>query len=200
MFLFNKIREKLVGCVLTISYSISKDGNEVISNSIDNSNSVGDIIEQVVGDLFGHMLEKGPPNKSPDYYTKNSLTFIESQTVNQVEVKTFENSPNFDIGNFDAYVREISTESGLKRKLFETIYLIIEYESVTKHLFRIKNVWAKNVWQLPNYEGKYPLTLQVKQNRPHNIRPGCTNSWDDGNKTPSIFIDGLNMCIEKWSH
>lgn len=200
MFLFNKIRNALIGCELTISYSLSKDGVEIASNRIDNSNSVGEIVEQVVGDLFEDMLRKGPPNQTPDYYTKNSLTFIENQTVNEVEVKVFENNPNFDIGNFDAYVRKISTESCLHKKIFKTIYLIIEYESVTARSFRIKDVWAKNVWELPNYDGKYPLSLQVKQNRPYNIRPGTKKTWNDENKTPGMFIDSLNECKKIWSH
>lgn len=200
MFLFNKIRNALIGCELTISYSLSKDGVEIASNRIDNSNSVGEIVEQVVGDLFEDMLRKGPPNQSPDYYTKNSLTFIENQTVNEVEVKVFENNPSFDIGNFDAYVRKISTESCLHKMIFKTIYLIIEYESVTARSFHIKDVWAKNVWELPNYDGKYPLSLQVKQNRPYNIRPGTKKTWNDENKTPGMFIDSLNECKKIWSH
>lgn len=200
MFLFNKIRNALIGCELTISYSLSKDCVEIASNRINNSNSVGEIIEQVVGDLFEDTLIKGPPNQSPDYYTKNSLTFIENQTVNEVEVKVFEKNPNFDIGNFDAYMREISTESGLHKKIFKTIYLIIEYESLTARSFRIKDVWVKNVWELPNYDGKYPLSLQVKQNRPYNIRPGTKKSWNDENKTPGMFIDSLNACKKIWSH
>ena len=200
MFLFNKIRNVLIGSELVVSYSLRKNDVEIISNQTDNSNSVGDVIEQVVGDLFGGMLRKGPPNQSPDYYTKISLTFIENQTVNEVEVKVFENNPNFDIGNFDAYMRKISTESGLHKKIFKTIYLIIEYESVTACSFRIKDVWAKNVWELPNYGGKYPLSLQVKQNRPYNIRPGTNKNWNDENKTPGMFIDSLNECKKIWSH
>ena len=200
MFLFNKIRNTLIECELAVSYSLSKDGSEIVSNRIDNSNSVGDVIEQVVGDLCGDMLTKGPSNQSPDFYCKNPLTFIENQTVNEVEVKVFENNPNFDIGNFDAYRRIISTESGLHKKIFKTMYLIIEYESVNTCSFRIKDVWVKNVWELPNYDGKYPLSLQVKQNRPYNIRPGSKKGWNDENKTPDMFIDRLNKCKKRWPH
>ena len=198
MFLFNKIQNTLIGCELTVSYSLSKDDAEIVSNRIDNSNSVGDVIEQVVGDLCGDMLTKGPPNQSPDFYCKNPMTFIQNQTVNDVEIKVFENNPSFDIGNFDAYSRIISTKSGLHKKIFKTMYLIIEYKSVTMRSFRIKDVWAKNVWELPNYDGKYPLSLQVKQNRPYNIRPGTKKSWNDGKKTPKMFIDSLIECQNRW--
>lgn len=199
MFLSNKIRNDLIGSELMVSYSLRKNGIEIASNQINNSNSVGNVIEQVIGDLYSDMLIEGPPNQSPDYYIKNPLTFIENQTVNEVEVKVFENNPNFDIGNFDAYTRVVfDTESGLNIKIFKTMYLIIEYESITSHSFHIKDVWVKNVWELPNYDGKYPLSLQVKQNRPYNIRPGTKKSWDDEKKTPQMFIDSLIECRRMW--
>jgi hypothetical protein len=199
MFLFNKIKEILIGCELSIRYSLSKNGKQISSAMINNNNCVGDIIEQIVGDMYGHMLEKGKPNQSPDYYMKDPRTFMASQTVHEVEIKAFTNNPNFDIGNFDTYIRELSKENGIKKKIFKTIYLIVEYEMVTNTLFNIKNVYAKNVWQLPGYGGKYPLSVQVKQNRPHNIRPGTVKGWEDPLKTPSLFIHRLYTCNKIWT-
>ena len=137
-------------------------------------------------------------NKSLAISLRICLEKVHQIRVNDVEIKVFENNPSFDIGNFDAYNRIISTESGLHKKIFKTMYLIIEYKSVTMRSFRIKDVWAKNVWELPNYGGKYPLSLQVKQKRPYNIRPGTKKGWNDGKKTPKMFIDSLIECQNRW--
>ena len=84
----------------------------------------------------------------------------------EVKCWNYLNAPAFDIANFDGFYREIFTHPN---KLHAN-YLIFGYEPI-KHGFKIENIYLKNLWEITSKAQKYPIGLQVKQNRPYAIRP-----------------------------
>jgi hypothetical protein len=52
-----------------------------------------------------------------------------------------------------------------------------------------------NVWEIINYKGKYPISLQCKKGMWYNIRPCGFNDMNAVDKTPIIFIKKIVEAI-----
>ena len=153
------------------------------------ANIVGNIFEDVFFPIIKKHLddfERGPKQASPDYYGSNKKF--------EFELKAFTHAPGFDIGNFMSYVNHICIDKGLLRKLFNTKYLIFEYEINDKHI-KILKFHYLNVYNLVSYSGKYPISLQVKNNIWYNIRSDSVKKWYLKEKDYHIFIKNLIECI-----
>lgn len=111
----------------------------------------------------GLKLEKNENSQKFPDFTANI-----NGSVYDMEVKcwNYENSPAFDIANFDGFYREIFTNPG---KLHAK-YLIFAY-TPNKHGFQVDNIYLKNLWEITSPTRQYPIGLQVKQGRPYAIRP-----------------------------
>jgi len=162
---------------------------------INNCNIIGDLFE----DLFFYEIknklldfEEGPKQSSPDFYGMNKNF--------EFEQKLFMINPGFDIGNFTSYVNQLSSENGVYRKLFNTKYLIFEYfMNIDKNII-IKKFHYLNVYNIVSYNGKYPISMQVKKNIWYNIRPDSVKNWYLDNKTPKVFIEKIIECINICPH
>ena len=129
-------------------------------------------------DSIGHMLQdwlKEWADRKDIYIRANPLTqafpdfFLDvSDEDNLLEVKSFDYDagPNFDIANFDTYVRSLSE---IPKKL-DASYLIFGY-TMNNGQLEIKDVWIKKVWEISTHSAQWALRLQVKQGVIHNIRP-----------------------------
>ena len=158
---------------------------------ISNSNLVGDLLEDVFLPSYREVcpdIERGPPQQFPDFYVDKKKFHFEQ--------KAFNKTPGFDLANFDSFVDQISKPGGLNERLFKTKYLIYEY-AVHEGVFVVKHFWMLNLWNMPSYDNKYPISIQVKRNMWYNIRPGPVSGWDDKSKTPAKFIANLLECIRR---
>jgi NgoBV restriction endonuclease len=156
---------------------------------ITNVNIVGNLLEDVFFPLFKSAcpdFEEGPDQAPPDFYAQEKEF--------QFELKAFCKGPGFDISNFASFINQISEPGGLIKKLFKTKYLVFEY-AVNGASFVIKQFWLLNIWNLPTYDNKYPISMQQKKSMWYNIRPGVKTSWSDQTKTPHLFIEKILECI-----
>lgn len=161
------------------------------SLAIKNPNLVGDLLEDIFFPLYKEAcpdFEEGPKQESPDFFAQEKEF--------QFEQKAFYGSPGFDISNFTSLVHQMSKPGGLEKKLFKTKYLIFEY-GVDGDAYVIKNFWMLNIWDLPTYGNKYPISMQVKKGMWYNIRPGVPSGWSDHSKTPKKFLENLLDCIDQ---
>ncbi len=136
-------------------------------------------------------FEEGPKQESPDFFADGKQF--------QFEQKAFYGSPGFDISNFTSFLHQMSKPGGLEKKLFKTKYLVFEY-GLEGDGFVIKNFWMLNIWDLPTYGNKYPISMQAKKGIWCNIRPGVTSGWSDPSKTPAKFLEKLLECIDLCGH
>ncbi len=129
-------------------------------------------------DSIGHMLQdwievwalqnniyiRPNPNTQefPDFYLS------ESNEDNLLEIKSFDYkaSPNFDIANFDTYVRSLLVNP----KKLDAHYLVFGY-SLDSGKIKIEGLWLKRIWELSTNSSSWDLKLQVKQDTIYNIRP-----------------------------
>ena len=157
---------------------------------VSDPNVVGNVFETVawhgglknIGDV-----EEGPLQDPPDFYAQNREF--------QLEMKVFRGSPGFDLSNFNSYVKQLCEEGGVMKKLFRTNYLVFKY-ATEGDVSVIKTFHYLSVWNLVEYGGTHPLTVQVKAGTWYNLRPGAASGWTDATKTPARLIDGICACIE----
>jgi len=128
------------------------------------------IIGNCVQEWIPQWLEDNGLKLEPNTHTQSFPDFTADIGGKKydMEVKcwNYNNSPAFDISNFDGFYREIYINPA---KLYAK-YLIFAYKPTT-HGFIIENIYLKNLWEITGKSVKYPIGLQVKQGRPFAIRP-----------------------------
>lgn len=112
----------------------------------------------------------------PDFYLNPA-----DHQKNLLEVKTFdlEASANFDVANFEAYCRSLTT----KTYRLDADYLIFGYTFIDSALV-IKKIWLKKIWEITSPSKAYPIKTQNKQGMIYNIRP-C--AWHSDKSTYKAF-------------
>lgn len=183
-----KLCRSFVDHTIHISATFSFDDKQT---PVSNCNTVGDILEDIFYPRFKKVVKSikvGPKQASPDFWTHHKKF--------EYEMKTYMKHPGFDIANFSSYISQLTVENGVFRKLFQTKYLVFEYE-IDDNEITIKKFKDLNVWNIVGFTGKYPLTLQNKRNMWYNIRPSSVTDWDSKNKTPEMFINNIIKAIEE---
>tara|TARA_B000000477_G_scaffold112146_1_gene106719 strand:+ start:723 stop:1607 length:885 start_codon:yes stop_codon:yes gene_type:complete len=181
------ICESLIGSKINIGFTITLQNGENHSGEINNCNIIGNCMEDILYPFIHKHIptfEKGPKQSSPDFYNSK---------IWEWELKCFNKTPNFDIGNFNSYIS--SLENNLEKKMYKTQYLIFEYNLKNK-IITIINFKLCNVWELINYTGKNPISLQCKKGMWYNIRP-CSFNDINSNKTPIMFVKKICEAIDK---
>ena len=80
--------------------------------------------------------------------------------------------------------------------MYRTQYLIFKYD-LEDGIITITDFKLCNVWQIINYKGKYPISLQCKKYMWYNIRPCSFNDMNAVDKTPIMFIKKIVDAIDK---
>ncbi|MCD5507034.1 DNA cytosine methyltransferase [Lactobacillus delbrueckii subsp. lactis] len=95
------------------------------------------------------------------------ITKVDAEDIPDLDyIWNYENSPAFDIANFDSFYNVLYNDP---EKLFAK-YMTIGYVP-TKHGFTIKYTDIKSLAELLGPSKKYPIGLQVKRGRPYAVRP-----------------------------
>lgn len=185
----NKICNEFIGCKIQIGFSITFLNGEQDSGEIENCNIVGDIMEDILYKRISDKIptfQNGPKQSSPDFYNRNKMW--------EWELKCFKGSPCFDISNFNSYISQL--QDNLERKLYKTKYLVFKYkfESNSIELTAFK---LCNVWEMIQYNGKNPISVQTKKGIWYNIRPCSFNDMNNQLKNPDVFIKHICKAINQ---
>jgi|TARA_R110002074_G_scaffold99353_3_gene214595 hypothetical protein len=183
-----KICEKLIGSKINIGFTITLPNGENHSGEINNCNIIGDCMEDILYPFIHKHIptfEKGPKQASPDFYNSK---------IWEWELKCFSNTPGFDISNVNSYISQL--EDNLEKKMYRTQYLIFKY-NLKDGIIEINDFKLCNVWELINYTGKYPISLQCKKGMWYNIRPCSFNDMNAVDKTPIMFVKKICEAIDK---
>tara|TARA_Y100000590_G_C15287130_1_gene851075 strand:- start:53 stop:535 length:483 start_codon:yes stop_codon:yes gene_type:complete len=158
---------------------ITLKSGENLSEEINNCYLIGDCMQDILYPFINKYIptfEKGPKQASPDFYNSN---------IWEWELKCFSNTPGFDIYNFNSYISLL--EDNLEKKMYRTQYLIFKF-NLKDGIITITDFKLWNVWQIINYKGKNPISLQCKKGMWYNIRPCSFNDMNAVDKIPIIFI------------
>ncbi len=160
-------------------------------------------------DSIGHMLqdwlEKWAESKDiyirpnpatqafPDFYLS------ESSEDNLLEIKSFDHSasPNFDIANFETYVRALSENP----KKLDASYIIFGY-TLNSGQLTIQDVWIKKIWEMSTSSNNWAIKLQVKQGTIYNIRPVTFTSTSPNVAQPFtnklLFLEAIQDVLNSY--
>mgnify|MGYP006154111923 CR=1 FL=1 len=178
----------LIGAKIRIKYELELPDGSKTQGNIDNCNIIGDIMENILSPVLKKnipTIKEGPKQSSPDFYNREY----------EWELKCFKGSPAFDISNFISYITQLTDTTGVKRKLFQTQYLIFKY-SISSSFVTIKDFKSCSVYDLIGYTSKYPITLQNKKGTWYNIRP-CSFDNIGIAKSPKLFIKKICEAISE---
>lgn len=180
------IDENIIGQTGTITFNFAGFHTTVYSK---------DVIGNTIQDWFGFWLIEHGLVWNTGIHSQSWPDFILSDG-SHLEVKTFNSlaSPNFDIANFDAFIR--SLWDGDVHRL-DTPHLVFSYIfNEDNGLITINNFWIKNMWELTGTSPTNIMSLQVKQNQPVNIRP---KNWRNPNlstfSTRQEFVLALSQVV-----
>lgn len=132
--------------------------------------------KDIVGGLFQEWLGAWLDSQNIYHRKKESsqvfpdfLLDKNNDEVGLLEIKAFDSarSPNFDVANFESYVRSLETQSFR----LNADYLIISYSMSDSGVLRIHDIWLKKIWDITGPSGPYPIKIQQKQRMIYNIRP-----------------------------
>jgi hypothetical protein len=183
-----KICESLIGSKIKFDFTITLENGEKHSGEINNPNIIGDCMEDILYPFINKYIptfEKGPKQSSPDFYNSK---------IWEWELKCFSKNPGFDISNFNSYISQL--EDNLEKKMYRTQYLIFKYD-LKDGIIKIIDFKLCNVWEIINYKGKHPISLQCKKSIWYNIRPCSFNDMNTNYKTPIMFIKKICEAIDK---
>jgi len=158
---YNKIYNEVVGKSGEIIFELNG-----IYVKINTKDSIGHMLQDWIAQwakLNNIYLRANPSTQEfPDFYLSKS------NKENLLEIKSFDfnASPNFDIANFETYIRSL-LESPTK---LDANYLIFGY-SLTDGKITIKDLWLKKIWELATSSKDWALKIQQKQGTIYNIRP-----------------------------
>jgi type II restriction enzyme len=158
---FEKIYPEVLGKSGNIIFTLND-----ISVTINTKDSIGHMLQDWVEAwaIQNHIYIRPNPNTQefPDFYLSDS------NEDDLLEIKSFDAnaSPNFDIANFDTYVRSLLENP----KKLDAHYLVFSY-SLNSGKITIEGLWLKRIWELSTNSKEWDLKLQVKQGTVYNIRP-----------------------------
>ena len=158
---FEKIYPEVVGKFGKIIFELNS-----VAVTINTKDSIGHMLQDWIEAWAKQNRIYIRPNPStqefPDFYLS------ESDKDNLLEIKSFDfnASPNFDIANFDTYVRSLLDNP----KKLDAHYLVFGY-SLNNGEIKIEGLWLKRIWELSTTSGSWDLKLQVKQGIIYNMRP-----------------------------
>ena len=182
-----QVCNSLIGSEIHIEFKITLRDGSCYNGAIDNCNIIGDCMEDILYPIILKTVptfQKGPKQASPDFFNRGTWEW---------ELKCFSNTPGFDISNFNSYISQL--EQNLERKLYKTQYLIFKY-TLTGSSIKINDFKLCNVWEMINYTGKYPISLQSKKDMWYNIRP-CSFADMKPEKTADMFITQICKAIHE---
>lgn len=172
--------------------------NRLISDGIFNEEGkitfsfAGIDVDIETNDIVGHIMQSWLKS----WFLRNNIEFQEPEDTQKfpdfhlntddleedlLEVKAFnyDNSPGFDIANFESYCESVKT----KPYRFHANYLIFGYRMVGT-IITIENLWLKNIWEITSSMREFPLTVQNKRGTIYNIRPTKWYSTSTRSRSP----------------
>ncbi|MEJ6348771.1 NgoBV family restriction endonuclease [Holzapfeliella sp. He02] len=182
---YNRLKEEVKDEKGLIKFSLGS-----ISIEIHGKDSMGNLIQEWLGHWFQktnisyEVLEN--TQEFPDY-----LLQLDGENTTYLEIKSwnYNNSPAFDLANFDSYINSLSNNP----KKIDADYLIFGYE-INEQGFKIKDIFLKKIWELEGPAKNYPVRIQVKKGVVYNLRP--INFKSDNTESFATRLEFFNHLID----
>lgn len=163
--LYEITKEKLEGQHGTITITFANRSHVYTGNDV-----IGNCLQEWLPNWFQFLGVNIKPGSGTQVFPDFVANFNELQY--QVEVKTWNinNSPAFDLANFQSFLATTYVSPG---KL-NAQYFILGYKPDDDGFsqgFTVQKVFLKQIWEITSPTLKYPIGLQVKRGAPYAMRP-----------------------------
>ncbi len=158
---YNEIYNEVVGKTGQIIFELNG-----IPVTINTKDSIGHMLQDWVEAwaINNNIYLRANPSTQefPDFY------LTDSNDDDLLEIKSFDfnASPNFDIANFETYVRSLLENP----KKLDASYIVFGYLLINGKI-KIEGLWLKKIWELSTNSKDWALKIQQKQGTIYNIRP-----------------------------
>ena len=138
-----------------------------VSIKVDTTDAVGTILQLWVKQWMInnniYFREQENTQKFPDFFLDEN----DSNNLLEIKAFNFENTPAFDIANYESYVNSVS------ENIFhlDTSYIIFGYKMDKNGIITIEKIYFKKIFEIAGDSKEWPLKVQVKRNVIYNIRP-----------------------------
>jgi hypothetical protein len=164
--------------------------------SVDNLDIMGGVLQSWIKSYLKNEhnvdLYSNPKTQEfPDFFLNKNL-------VGMLELKCFDanESPNFDLANFDKYLRALIQPGNCDIK---ADFLVLGYSYLDSKI-NISEVYLKKIWEMAGPSQTNILNLQVKQGKPVNIRPKNFRKSNVGTfKSEDDFIAALDAANTRFN-
>lgn len=189
--LYTYTRNQLEGKSGNVNISFANRTHVYTGNDV-----IGNCLQEWLPNWFtflGVKIRSGPNSQSfPDFIAEFSgLSY-------DIEVKAWNinNSPAFDIANFQSFVETTYDDPGK----INAHYFILGYDPYDDGFsqgFVVKKVYLKQLWEIMSPSRKYPINLQVKREQPYAIRPYNFHRYPErAFKSRSELIEAVAQTIK----
>lgn len=164
--------------------------------NVSDKSAAGNLIQEWLGQWMALNGVYSRSNENTQAFPDFFLS--EDNNIDLLEVKTFDyvKSPNFDVAQFDAYVRSLRTNAFR----LDADYLILGY-SLSNGVIKINDIWLKKIWEITCGSSEFAIRTNVKQGKIHNIRPYNFKSMSQGQQPFSsrlAFVAAIRNTLEKY--
>ncbi|WP_406614620.1 NgoBV family restriction endonuclease [Mycoplasma corogypsi] len=189
--LFDISKAKLEGQhgIITITFANSSHvytGNDVIGNCL----------QEWLPNWFTHLGVNIRSGKGTQVFPDFIVKFGDKEYDFEVKAWNINNSPAFDLANFQSFVETTYNTPG---KL-NAQYFILGYKPDDDGFsqgFTVQKVFLKHIWEITSSTKKYPIGLQVKRNMPYAMRPYNFNRNSNGSFSSKIeFIKAVKEAFK----
>lgn len=166
--------------------TITIDGITHISHSND---IIGNCLQEWLPEWFkDHGLQIEPNNRTQSFPDFFAIFPDGSREAMDIKCWNANNSPAFDIGNFNGLYTEMYNHPD---HLFGK-YLCIGYVP-TNHGFTIEEIYLKTLWGITGPTDTKPLNVQIKKQQIYAIRPSSNfrKNSDKCFKSPKEFLKSM---------
>lgn len=156
---------------------------------VNQPNVVGNILEEWLARWMDEnriINRHNEGQSSPDFWLN-----LEKETDDWLEVKSFTDSPNFDIAAYNSFINLILQ----KPYKLQSSYLLIKYDMKDGEVI-IENCWLKKIWEISCPSEKWTVKVQDKKGIIFNLRPAIWYSNKTGYPTFESLEDFLSALEE----
>ena len=176
--------KKLVGVEMMLTTYIKMSNGTATRLNINAPGNCFSIVveENLISLLFSYLT-----------ITKTKLGPIYNCCGEDLIVKAFHGSPNFDLGNFQTLVDQMAAPKGLERVLKRN-YVIYRYSQNGSSCL-ITDCYVHRIWELLSLNGKYPVSVQSKNNKWLALRPQGYRLWQTTTNSAREFVSSMILAI-----
>lgn len=163
--LYEITKERLEGQHGSISVTFANRSHIYTGNDV-----IGNCLQEWLPNWFQFLNVDIRPGNGTQVFPDFTASFNGVEHAIEVKAWNINNSPAFDIANFQSFLETTYSSPGK----INAYYFILGYNPTNDGFtegFIVEKVFLKHIWEITSPTRNYPIGLQVKRGNPYAMRP-----------------------------